>query len=387
MSIFAPPPDPPTPLGRYRVLSPLAGVRVSPIQLGAMSIGDQWGDLGMGQMNKETSFKLLDAYFDAGGNFIDTANNYQEETSEKFIGEWAEKRGIRDQLVIATKYTTNYKRVDKDVSHKVNYTGNNAKSLKVSVEASLKKLRTSYIDILYVHWWDWNTSIEEVMDHLHNLVAQGKVLYLGISDSPAWVVSAANQYAKDHAKTPFVIYQGAWNVMDRSFEREIIPMARNLGLALAPWNVLASGRLRTDAEEQRRLATGEKGRLLNRPEWLRNDNEKKMCAALEKVAKEVGTEHITAVAIAYVMQKTPYVFPIIGGRKVEHLMANIEALKISLSNEQIKYLESILPFDPGFPLYFIGDGTPERSVMLFDHAAHWDRWPLKQAIRPGSGSA
>lgn len=111
-----------------------------------------------------------------------------------------------------------------------------------------------------------------------------------------------------------------------------------------------TGRLRTDAEEARRRETGEKGRTYGQSGgWERNEDEKKMVAALEKVAKEVGTEHVTAVAIAYVMQKTPYVFPIIGGRKVEHLMANIEALKIALSDEQIKYLESILPFDPGFP--------------------------------------
>lgn len=230
----------------------------------------------------------------------------------------------------------------------MNYTGNNAKSLKVSVDASLRKLRTDYIDIFYVHWWDWNTSIKEVMDNLHNLVTAGKILYLGASDMPAWVVAYANQYAESQGKTPFVIYQGAWNVMERSFEREIIPMARTLGLALAPWNVLAAGKLRTDAEEQRRIESGEKGRMLS-GDWLRNENEKKMSAALEKVAKEVGTEHITAVAIAYVMQKTPYVFPIIGGRKVEHLNANIEALNISLTQEQIEYLESVVPFDPGFP--------------------------------------
>ena len=121
------------------------------------------------------------------------------------------------------------------------------------------------------------------------------------------------------------------------------------GLALAPWNVLAAGRLRTDAEEEKRRQTGEKGRMTFQPNWERTEDEKKMSAALEKVAKEVGTEHITAVAIAYVMQKTPYVFPIIGGRKIEHLMANIEALKISLSDEQIKYLENVIPFDPGFP--------------------------------------
>ncbi|EJD04749.1 Aldo/keto reductase [Fomitiporia mediterranea MF3/22] len=242
--------------------------------------------MGMGAMDKESSFKLLDAYFDAGGNFI-------EGTSEMFIGEWAEMHGIRDQL-----YTANFKRSATDIAIEANYVGNNAKSLKISVEASLKELRTSYIDIL-----------------LHHLVATGKVLYLGVSDSPAWVVSAANQYAKLRGKSPFVIYQGSWNVMDRSFEREIIPMARANGLALAPWNVLAAGHLRTDAEEERRLASGEKGRTLLQLDWMHNENEnlKKMSAALEKVAKEVGTEHISTVAIVYVMQKTPYVFPIIGG--------------------------------------------------------------------------
>ena len=121
------------------------------------------------------------------------------------------------------------------------------------------------------------------------------------------------------------------------------------GLALAPWSVLAAGRLRTDAEEEKRRQTGEKGRMLVQTRWERNEDERNMSAALEKVAKEIGTEHITAVAIAYVMQKMPYVFPIIGGRKVEHLMANIEALKISLTEEQIKYIEGILPFELAFP--------------------------------------
>ncbi|TDL23205.1 Aldo/keto reductase [Rickenella mellea] len=380
MPLWTPAPAPPTALGRYRVLSPLASVRVSPLQLGAMSIGDKWENLGMGSMDKESSFKLLDAFFDAGGNFIDTANNYQDESSEQFIGEWAEKRGIRDQLVIATKYTTNYKRGNDSIAQKVHFTGNSMKSMHLSVEASLKKLRTSYIDILYLHWWDWSTSVEEVMNGLHNLVAQGKVLYLGISDSPAWVVSKANQYARDHGKTPFVIYQGAWNIMERSLEREIIPMARHEGLALAPWNVLAGGKLRTDPEEKRRRETGEKGRTLVDSNWERNENEVKVSRALEEVAKQVGAEHITAVAIAYLMQKTPYVFPIIGGRKIEHLLGNIEALSIRLSPEQMSLLESILPFDPGFPSIFIGDGTSDP--FLLQSTAVIDRVPMVQAIHP-----
>ncbi|KAF8814294.1 Aldo/keto reductase [Phlegmacium glaucopus] len=382
MSLWSAAPQPKTGLGRYRVLSPNAGVHVSPIQLGAMSIGDKWESLGMGSMDREASFKLLDAYFDNGGNFIDTANNYQDETSEKFIGEWAEARGIRDQLFIATKYTSNFKRTDHSVSQKVLHFGNSAKSLQTSVEKSLKKLRTSYIDLLYLHWWDWDTSVEEVMHSLHTLVLQGKVLYLGVSDTPAWVVSKANQYARDHAMTPFVIYQGAWNVMERSFERDIIPMARSEGMALAPWNVLAGGKIRTDEEEEKRRQTGEKGRTLVTSEWERNEKEKTVCKALEKVAAEIGAKHINSVAIAYLMQKTPYVFPIIGGRKVEHLIANLEALEISLNNDQIKYLESVAPFEPGFPTWMIGDG--QHNGHLINATTTITKGPLLQPLRPGN---
>ena len=120
-------------------------------------------------------------------------------------------------------------------------------------------------------------------------------------------------------------------------------------MALAPWSVLAGGRLRTDEEEERRRQSGEKGRTIYSSNWERSEDEKKMSRALEKVAKEVGAKSISAVAIAYVMQKTTHVFPIIGGRKVEQLNANIDALRISLSHEQIAYIESVLPFDPGFP--------------------------------------
>ncbi|KAL0960829.1 hypothetical protein HGRIS_005848 [Hohenbuehelia grisea] len=375
-------PSPPSKLGRYRVLSPHAAVHVSPIQLGAMSLGEEWEKIGMGAMNKEQSFKLLDAYYDNGGNFIDTANNYQNETSEMLIGEWAEKRKIRDELVIATKYTASYKIQNPDVRIKVNYVGNSKKNLYVSVEASLKKLRTSYIDILYVHWYDHTTSVEEMMDSLHHIVSQGKALYLGISDSPAWLVTKANQYARDHGKTPFIIYQGCWNVMERDFERDIIPMARHEGLALAPWGVLAAGRLRSDEEEQRRQETGEKGRLLPiyGPRWERTEQEIRVSRALEKVAGEVGTKHLSAVAIAYVMQKVPFVFPIVGGRKVEHLMANLEALEITLTPEQIASLESVVPFNAGFPNTMFGDGT--QYNQFYAATAALDRQPPLQAIIP-----
>ena len=179
--ILTPAPAPATELGRYRILSSTAGVRVSPLQLGAMSLGQAW-ESALGSMDKAASFNLLDEYVSSGGNFIDTANDYQDEESEAWLGEYFEKKGIRDQMIIATKYTTHYRKHDLGVAG-INYAGNHKKSLRLSVEASLKKLRTSYIDILYLHWWDQTTSIEEVMDSLHALVEQGKILYLGLSVS------------------------------------------------------------------------------------------------------------------------------------------------------------------------------------------------------------
>ncbi|OSX66459.1 hypothetical protein POSPLADRAFT_1038633 [Postia placenta MAD-698-R-SB12] len=346
LRLWEPVPEPPTKLGRYRKLAPLAGIHVSPICLGAMSIGDQLGN-----------FKLLDAFYAAGGNFIDTANNYQDETSEKFIGEWMETRCVRDQMVVATKQT--------------HYIGNNMKSLYLSVEASLKKLRTEYIDILYLHWWDWDCGVEH----------KGRFsIWYGISDTPAYIVAKANMYARLTGKTPFVIYQGAWSILQRDFEREIIPMVRDEGMALAPWNVLAAGKIRSDAEEERREQTGEKGRRVWNDAWKRTPDERKVCQALEKVAAEVNAKSITSVAIAYVMQKTPYVFPIVGGRKIEHLMDNIDALNIALSLEQIAYLDGVLPFDVGFPGSIIGNGSAYRLPYLSTGA--FDKWPYLEAIRP-----
>ena len=149
--MFEAAPDPPTELGRYRVLSSTAGIRVSPLQLGAMSIGDAWSSF-MGSMSKEQSFKLMDAYYEAGGNFIDTANNYQNEQSETWIGEWMKARGNRDEIVLATKFTTGYPMYKFGKGKTVNYTGNHKRSLHMSVRDSLEKLQTDFIDILYLHW-------------------------------------------------------------------------------------------------------------------------------------------------------------------------------------------------------------------------------------------
>lgn len=322
----------------------------------------------MGSINKEQSFKLLDAYFEAGGNFIDTANNYQNEQSEAWIGEWMASRGNRDQIVLATKYTTDYKSYALGKGRVPNANGNHKKSMHLSVRDSLKKLQTDYIDLLYVHWWDHTTSIEEVMDGLQILVDQGKVLYLGISDSPAWVVSAANTYARYAHKTPFSVYQGRWNVLLRDFEREIIPLARHFGMALAPWDVLGGGRFQTKKTLKTRQEEGEKIRnTLGLLPDEQTPEEVAISEALEKVAAEHGIQSPTAIALAYVLSKTPNVFPIVGGRKVEHLKDNIQALSIKLTDDQIKYLESVRDFDVGFPNNMIGEDprvSPDKVPFL-----------------------
>ncbi|KAF2771975.1 Aldo/keto reductase [Teratosphaeria nubilosa] len=373
MGLFDPAPEPKTPLGRYRILSSTAGIRVSPLQLGAMSIGDAWKDM-MGSMSKEQSFQLLDAFYDAGGNFIDTANNYQAEQSETWIGEWMQQRKNRDHMVIATKFTTPYTTYREGPGISVNHSGNHKRSLKVSLRDSLKKLQTDWIDILYVHWWDWTTSIEELMDSLDALVKSGQVLYLGVSDTPAWIVAACNTYARTHAKTPFSIYQGRWNVMLRDLEREVLPLCRHFGMAIAPWDALGGGRFQTAAQLAERRKNNEGIRALLGPAE-QSETEVKISAALEEVAKEHGVESPTAVALAYVMCKAPNVFPIVGGRKVEHLMGNIRALEIRLTDAQVEKLEAVVPFEVGFPMNFVGEDpatTGGQMNFLMAGAAKMD---------------
>ncbi|MBE3048380.1 aldo/keto reductase, partial [Candidatus Bathyarchaeota archaeon] len=327
------------------------------------------------------AFALLDAYLAAGGNFIDTANNYQDTQSESWIGEWAAERGVRDRIVLATKYTSDYAQHSLGKGNAVNHTGNHKRSLHVSVRDSLARLRTDWIDVLYLHWWDFTTSIEEVMDSLHVLVQQGKVLYLGVSNAPAWVVSAANTYARAHGKTGFAVYQGRWNVMRRDFERDILPMARHFGMALAPWDVLGSGKFQSREEIAGREKKGEPLRA-GFSGTEQTEAERRVSEALGKVAAEHGTESVTAVAIAYVMAKAPYVFPVVGGRKVEHLRDNIRALDMRLTPAQVEFLESAQPFDIGYPLDVVGPDAREgkgQSIGMTSSTA-FDAVPFPRPV-------
>ncbi|KAL8278150.1 hypothetical protein RQP46_009474 [Phenoliferia psychrophenolica] len=357
---FVAAPLPRSALGRHRMLSPSAGIKVSPIALGAMSIGQAWNGI-MGSMDKTQSFALLDKFYELGGNFIDTANIYQDGESEMWLGEWMEARGNRDEMVIGTKYTSAIKAGTGPI--KSNVWGNHKKSMRLSIRGSLKNLRTDYIDLFYVHWLSHDTSMEEMMQGLHQLVVSGQVLYLGASDLPAWLVTKANQYARDHALTPFSVYQGCWSVMQRDFERDIIPMAVSEGMGIVPWNAVGGGHFQTKEALAKRNAEGEGLRSMFSGEQSRNAAI--ISEALSKVAGELGITSPTAVALAHVMQKpyVPYVTPMVGGRKIEHLLDNIQALEITLTKEHYEYLESVLPFDIGFPGNFNMGVQPAKPFI------------------------
>ncbi|GEM08962.1 aryl-alcohol dehydrogenase [Rhodotorula toruloides] len=351
-----------SPLARYRIMSANCGLRASPLQLGIMSLGEKWQGM-LGSVSKEQAFELLDAFVEAGGNVVDTANL---------------ARTARSGLIIATKYTGNYKESALGKKEAILYGGNSRRSLHVSVRDSLAKLQTEWIDILYVHWWDYTTSIKEMMDSLHVLVEQGKVLYLGASDVPAWVVSAANQYAIDHGKTPFCIYQGRWSVMFRDMERDILPMCRQFGLALAPWGAIGSGRLMTKRQLEERLASGETIRARGQQaKDKQSDLEIKYSEVLAAVAAEHGIESVTAIALAWLLARAPNVFPVVGGRKVSHLQDNIQALKIKLTKEQIARIDAVQAFEIGFPHNMIGTDPsldviydPKQSMIASDDIDH-----------------
>ena len=213
---------------RYKLLGN-SGLRVSELCLGTMTFGEDWG----WGASKEDSRALFDAYREAGGNFIDTANFYTGGTSERFVGEFIASE--RDRFVVATKYTLTMRPGDPNAS------GNHRKNMIQSVEASLRRLGTDYIDLYWLHAWDYLTPVEEVMRGLDDLVRAGKVLYVGVSDTPAWIVSQANTLAALRGWTPFVGLQIEYSLIERTVERELLPMAEAFGLTILAWSPLGSG--------------------------------------------------------------------------------------------------------------------------------------------------
>lgn len=374
------PPKPAPPkslLGRHRLLAPTASIRVSPLSLGGMSLGTAWGPM-MGECTKEDAFKLLDAYYDLGGNFIDTANAYQNGQSEQFIGEWMEKTGRRNEMVVATKYTLGTK-AGQPVQQS-NFGGTGTKSMHIAIEESLKNLRTDYIDVYYVHAWDFATGIPELMQSLNTLVQQRKVLYLGISDTPAWVVVKANDYARQHGLRQFSIYQGRYSALQRDLERDVIPMARDEGMAIHPFGVLGAGYIRSPDAPAKQGGRQTPHMLIGR--------EAQVSAVADKVAKRHNVP-ITSVALAYVLQKAPYIFPMVGGNSVEKLKLNVDALSLELTPKDVAELDKGYDFDVGFPHNFINmaGSAPQgpQDASFLASLGYFDYVAPPRAIKPHQG--
>ena len=324
---------------KYRLLGN-SGLRVSELALGAMTFGTQdWG------VEKEESFRVYERFREAGGNFIDTANVYSGGRSETFLGEFLAED--RERIVLATKFTGVTRPRD------VNAAGNNRKNMMDSVHASLGRLATDYIDLFWVHVRDFTTPIEEVMRGLDDLVRQGKVLYVGISDTPAWEVSRANTLAELRGWTPFVGLQIRYSLLDRAVERELLPMAKQLDLAVTPWDTLGSGVLtgkyNRDPEFQGRAAL--RGRVKKRDLGIAEE--------VVKLAEQIGRSP-AQVALNWVRQGEGVIVPLVGAKTRDQLEDNLGCLEFTLTEEEKARLDDASKIELGFPHDFLAQFKSDR---------------------------
>src|SRR5258707_48002 len=340
---------------KYRLLGK-SGLRVSEASLGTMTFGDEWG----WGSPKDEAQKVYETYREAGGNFLDTANFYTGGTSEKFVGEFI--KGHRESVVLATKYS------NAAPGNDPNAAGNHRKSMIHALEASLKRLQTDYIDLYWVHIWDGITPVEEVMRSLDDIVRQGKVLYVGISDAPAWWIAQANTLAKLRGWTPFTGLQIEYSLIERTVEGELVPMAQALNLGILAWSPLARGVLtgkyhgEGKAEGARMTNEGMKDFF---PEEQRVT---RIISAVKAVSEQVGRS-MAQVALAWLRHQTVPVIPIIGARKVSQLHDNLASLVLELSAEQLKSLHRASRIELGFP-----QSIYEREMVRgVRYGGMWDR--------------
>jgi len=345
----------PTRLDHYRLLG-RSGLRVSPLCLGTMTFGTDWG----WGADEATSRAMFDAYAEAGGNFLDTADFYTCGTSERLLGDFV--ASDRSRWVIATKYSLSTRPGDPNAG------GNHRKNMMQSVEDSLARLRTDHIDLYWLHAWDFTTPVDEVMRGLDDLVRAGKVRYLGISDTPAWKVAEANTLAACFGWSRFVGLQVEYSLALRDVERDLGPMARDLGLGMTPWSPLAGGILtgKYDESDIERLE-GER----DAPDFDPFDSANRMvaltprrlevAAAVREVAEAIGRTP-AQVAINWLLGRPGVTSPIIGARRVDQLRDNLAALDFALDAEHRRRLDEASAIGLGFPHDFVGGPFVRRLI-------------------------
>lgn len=311
-----------------------SGLRVSELCLGTMTFGTEW-PLGA---DYDTSKSVFDAYANAGGNFLDTANRYHEGTSEKWTGAFI--KSDRDHFVLATKYTLHDRRLDP------NFSGNHRKNMMRSVEASLKRLDTDVIDLFWVHAWDATTPEDEILRGLDDLVRQGKVHYIGISDTPAWVVSRMNTMAELQSWTRFVGLQIEYSLIARTPERELLPMAKALDLTVTPWGAIGGGVL-----TGKYLKGDGVGRVPD-SSARRSDRATAIATEVVKIAEKMGVPPVQ-VAINWTRQRDQSVVPIVGARRPDQLLETLGCLENPISAEDLAHLNAVSAIEMGFPHEFL----------------------------------
>ncbi len=320
-----------------------SGLRVSEIALGGMTIGNAWG----WGADRDVSLQVLIEYSDRGGNYIDTSCNYQDGESEKIIGEFM--KGDRDRYVVATKFTL-YNFAQLKTSHKddPNRGGNARKNMRRSVKESLERLGTDYIDILYCHMWDYTTPIKELLLGMNDLVRSGVVNYIGISDTPAWIVASANTMADYYGWDGFVTYQFPYSLDYRDAEREVIPLCKYQDMAMAGFQALQEG-----------LFTGKytrgevgKGRLEpNKWQSERGKNLLEIAKEVDIIADEIGVPS-GHVAISWVLGQEGVFTPILGATKVDQMKENLDAVELKLTPDVYERLDKLTTEKLGFNLGF-----------------------------------
>jgi aryl-alcohol dehydrogenase-like predicted oxidoreductase len=314
---------------RYKLFG-RSGLRVSELCLGAMTFGKDWGPMGA---DDNESRAMFDTFANAGGNFIDSAYMYTNGASERLVGEFI--AADRDHFVIATKYTP-------DTGPDLIKSGNSRKNMRRCVEESLRRLKTDYIDLYWLHWLDGTALIDEIMRAFDDLVSSGKVLYVAMSNTPAWQISRANMLADLQGWAPIIGIQAEYSLIKRTSERELLPMAKELDLGITAWSPLAEGILTGKYNDDGKVTS-------RRPRTL-TPLEKKIATAVTEVAREIGRTP-NQVALAWIQRQQRYgtIIPILGARTKDQLLDNMGCLEVTFDDAQLARLEDISKISLGFP--------------------------------------